>query len=182
MKRAIIILALIPVILLIAWFSFRNYFLNHFVEKAQIKAESLTNLKVQINNKGFKGFNEVFLDNIVVITTDSDTLFRCKFFTANISLSGYLTGGLPLNELLLQEAELKIADQNDSISRWRFLLKQNKRTSIKQGDSVTKQNYAQLVNRAWDLLQKVSETDARFLNLKLQWTSENYHESLSSDE
>ena len=178
MKRGILISALFIAGLLIAWFSFRNYFLNHYLEKAKIKTEALTGLKVQINNKGFKGFSKVFLENIIVVTPEADTFFHCKKFNANISFTGYLTGGLPVNNLFLEDAELIIAEQGDSISRWSFLSKQKSDSTFQNQTPVSKQNYVQKVNKAWNVLMKASNTDAKFRNLKMKWTSENYHESL----
>ena len=129
----------------VAFFTFRNTFLRWSVQKVCAKFEQKYNAKFTVEKSSFKGLSTVDLNTILLQSPEGDTVLYINELLAKVKLLPLFLMHFRLDEVLLNQAELKIIKtaKKDNIS---FLLKSKKEENDTLQESKSSINFGSLSN------------------------------------
>ena len=166
-KQKIILFAkivLVPfVLLIVAFFVFRNELLQQTLAKISFKIESDYNSTFTVKEASFVGVTGVNMTEITLVPKNADTLFKIQKLKTSVSFLHLLTGDIQLGTLEIQNGYVQLVKKGKVRNFEAFLKKDSTQTT-----SNPKRDYAQfayhLITKALNLVP----TDMRLENLSFR--------------
>lgn len=132
------IVAVVFVLLIICFFSFRNMVLRSVLKKRIASFEKTYNAKIDIKDIYFTRFSNVNLDTVTFLSPNNDSIFVGDKVLIDLKLFPMIVGKIRLNALELYHSNLYIA-KVDSAYNFSFLLKKKK---VANEDTIVVRDYA----------------------------------------
>src|SRR6187431_35245 len=106
--KAAKITAIIVVILVIAYFAFRNMVLQKVVTKIQDKTLTEYNSTFSVKEAKFRGICGIDMTDVTLKPNNADTLFRIESIQTDINMMKLLVGDIQLEGLQLKNGFLQL--------------------------------------------------------------------------
>lgn len=132
------IVAVVFVLLIICFISFRNMILRNVLRKKIASFEKTYNAKIDIKDIYFTRFSNVNIDTVTFLSPNNDSIFTSNKVLIDLKLFPMIVGKIRLNALELHHSNLYIS-KLDSSYNISFLLNKRKSKNI---DSVVVRSYA----------------------------------------
>jgi inhibitor of KinA sporulation pathway (predicted exonuclease) len=166
-KQKIILFAKIVlvafVLLLVAFFVFRNELLQQTIAKISFKIETDYNSTFTVKEASFVGLSGVSLSNITLVPKDADTLFKIQKLKTSVSFWHLLTGDVQLGTLEIKNGFIQLVKKGNVKNFEAFLKKDSDPTTT---DS--KRDYAQFAYHIISKALNLVPTDMRLENLSFR--------------
>src|SRR5205085_159389 len=99
LKKIAITFFIFLLILVSAFFIFRNNILHYAFNNVKEKVKSRYNVSLDAEGIEFKGLQEVNVKNITLVPDSADTLISIQNISLNFSLTSLLTGSIGFNSI-----------------------------------------------------------------------------------
>jgi hypothetical protein len=135
------------VLVVIAFFAFRNILLNKTIQKIAQKISLEYNSTLFVGEATFKGLTEIELKQVSLVPKEADTLFFLSTITASASFWNAITGDIQLKKLTVNDGFLQLI-KADSGRNFDVFLKQSSDPAVQMNQELAaKTNYAKLAYR-----------------------------------
>lgn len=175
-KRSLVVICSLFLALIIVFFSFRNAFLNHYLNKKLISFNNRYHAELEVGAIKFSGLAGIKLENVCLKPVDIDTLVKFSKLSVHVSLLKLIFRRVEMKDFELENFYLKLV-KTDSLDNYSFLLKSEGDTSIKSSGGETV--YSELFNRLFRLIFDFipSKVNISNFNIAFQLKDENlsYH-------
>ena len=148
------IVAVFVVLMVIAFFIFRNVILEKAIAKVAHKMEQQYNSKFNVNKASFKGISGITMQGITLVPKDADTLLHIESLTTNVNISHLLTGNIQLGGLDMKNGYVQLVRNKKGRNFDAFLhpaKKESQEPKNKERVNYAKKAY-RLLNRALNLV------------------------------
>ena len=138
-KKSILYTAIAVVLLLLAFFVFRNTILHAIIDSKCKAFKEKYNATLVVEKSSFKGFTGVTIEGISIIPDQREVLFRSGKIYAHVRFFPLLAGAVRISELTIENTMINLS-RHGKINNYSFLFSPHKDTTAQDGD--TSYNYA----------------------------------------
>jgi hypothetical protein len=151
------------VITLVGIFIFRDALLQKAILKIEHKLDAEYNCKLTIEKAAFDGISGVYLENIILVPKQADTLLSIGKIKTNINLWQLFTGDIQLKSLEMHNGFIQLVKNKNGRNFDAFLHHKKEEDSDNQ-----KKNYAKLAYRLLSKALNLVPTAMHLENLSLR--------------
>ncbi|MES2558477.1 MAG: biosynthetic peptidoglycan transglycosylase [Bacteroidota bacterium] len=157
------------VLVVIAFFAFRNILLHRALEKVSAKVKTDYNSLFLVQDASFSGLAGVELENVILVPHNADTLFSIAHLNASISFWYALIGDVRLKDLEVKDGFVQLVKNENGRNFDVFLSQTNDSAAVESEiESGTKTNYAKLAYRLISRMLNLVPTHMSLENLALR--------------
>jgi hypothetical protein len=157
------ILIVLFVVLIIAFYQFRDAVLQQTIAKVSNEMEVDYNSTFSVKKASFDGISGVNLADVVLVPKNADTLFKIQKLKTSVNLWQLLTGDLQLGTLEIKNGFIQLVKKGKARNYDAFI-KKDKQTEI----SNEKRDYAQFAYRIISKALNLVPTDMVLDNLSFR--------------
>jgi hypothetical protein len=152
--------AIIPILVVAFYFSFRNILLHNIIDKKTANYRIKKNVSLSFSNINFNGISGIIAQNLIVAPIGTDTLLKAQNIYLHIRLLPLLVGNIRVDVLKIENVNINII-KKDSTNNYSFIFNKNK-----VADSVTvQQNNINIAETADHLLDNVFDNIPNTINI-----------------
>lgn len=156
------------VLLLIAFFAFRNMLLHRAIEKVTAKIKTDYNSAFSVQDASFSGLAGVEMENVILVPNNADTLFSVGHLNASISFWFALIGDVRLKNLEVKDGFVQLVKNEQGRNFDVFLSHSNDSAVETKVESGPKANYAKIAYRLISQMLNLVPTHMSLENLSLR--------------
>lgn len=157
------------VVLLVAGFASRQYFLHRMAHKRIAEIQQRYNLKVHYTDLEMKGISSIHLQGLSVVPIGQDTLLSLQRLDIRLMPWKLLVGSIQVKEVRMDNMHLNFV-KIDSVANYDFLFKNSPKETPAKRDGET--NYAAKAHTLLNLLNELIPDNGRITRL---WVSERHN-------
>ncbi|HNW68919.1 MAG TPA: biosynthetic peptidoglycan transglycosylase [Bacteroidales bacterium] len=139
LKKCLLYTAIAIVLLLLAFFMFRNTILHAIIDSKCKAFKEKYHATLAVEKSSFKGFTGVTIEDISIVPDQREVLFRSGKIYAHVRFFPLLAGSVRINELTIENTMVNLS-RHGKINNYSFLFTPHKDTTAQEGD--TSYNYA----------------------------------------
>jgi len=173
-KRYAIIFLILSGVLLIIYFSARNYFLRKVFEHVADKLKRESGALLTVSQIHFSGFDHIEMHQLSLVPENGDTLVNADSILMQPSLISLLSGKLKLKELYLDNVNIFLSC-HDNNCNYDSLLKKKKNETAE--NSSTK-NYSSIADHFITGIFNLAPQTANLRNIRINYSGEDQFERL----
>lgn len=158
------------VLLLIAFFAFRNMLLHRAIEKVTAKINTEYNSTFSVQDASFIGLAGVEMSTVILVPNNADTLFSVGHLNASISFWYALIGDVRLKNLEVKDGFVQLI-KNEQGRNFDVFLSRSKDSTLEtqvESGSGQKANYAKIAYRLISKILNLVPTHMSLENLSLR--------------
>ncbi|MFN4853852.1 MAG: hypothetical protein ACK5JC_05460, partial [Bacteroidota bacterium] len=168
MKRFGFVFAGILVVFLLFFFLFRNILLKAVVNRAGEKLKNKYGFTLSLKEARFKGISTVSFVEVLVKTSEGDSLFHCAETEADIKTLFLLLGKVRLNKLKVLDMSLQLNRRHGHDPLRQLLVKDQQNT--KKIDKKTETDWGALSNRLLNKVFSSLPAEPQFINTHFSYS------------
>lgn len=156
------------VLLVVAFFAFRNMLLHRAIEKVTVKISTDYNSTFSVQEASFTGLAGVEMEQVLLVPNDADTLFNIGHLNASISFWYALIGDVRLKDLEVKDGFVQLVKNEQGKNFDVFLSHTNDSALESKEETQTKTNYAKIAYRLISRILNLVPTHMSLENLALR--------------
>ena len=157
------IISVLFIVLLVAFYHFRDAVLQQTIAKISSEMEIDYNSTFSVKEASFDGFTGVNLTDVILVPKNADTLFKIQKLKTSVNIWQLLVGNLQLGTLKINNGFIQLVKKGTARNFDAFL-KKDKQTEI----SNEKKDYAQFAYRIISKALNLVPTDMVLHNLSFR--------------
>ena len=168
-KKAILaakITAILLVVLIIVWFSFRNVLLRKAVSKIETKIQTEYDSKFTAKTVSFRGIGGIDMEDVLLVPNNADTIFNIQHIQTEINFLPLLLGKVQLNTVELKNGFVQLVKKGTTKNIDAFL--KGERDSTKTEVTSDKKDYARKTYNILSRVLNLVPTDMNIENLSFR--------------
>jgi hypothetical protein len=170
MKRFGLVFAGILVVFVLFFFLFRNILLKAMVKRAGERLKNKYGFTLSLKEARFRGISTVSFVEVLVKTSEGDSLFHCAETEADIKTLFLFLGKVRLNKLKVLDMSLQLNRRHghDPLRQLLFKDQQNK----KKIDKKTETDWGELSNRLLNKVFSSLPAETQFINTHFSYSND----------
>lgn len=156
------------VLLVIAFFSFRNMLLHRAIDKVTAKVQNEYNSTFSVGEASFSGLAGVEMTNVLLVPGNADTLFQVGHLNASISFLFALIGDVRLKNLEVKDGFVQLIKNEQGRNFDIFLTHSHDSTPETREEPLAQTNYAKVAYRLISKVLNLVPTRMSMENLTLR--------------
>jgi hypothetical protein len=159
---------------------FRQPLLDFVIRKVADKLEERFDTKLNVGEAGFLGFRDVYLRQVSIVPTGSDTLFTMQSLKARIRLRRLLSFEIRFNEIVVDSASLTLVKHRGTDNYSRFIKKSGK--SIADSTTVSRTGYNEVFTRLLNYTEDILSERITVRRVRISYRDDQQEEFVSVPE
>lgn len=164
--RVLLGVAAVLILLVVAYFAFRDTILRKIIEKAQAKVERDFNSTLTIGSASFHGMAGIDMRDVLLVPKDNDTLFRMHAISADVDLLQLFLGRIQIEKMAVDNGFVRLVKIGDRKNFDAFLKSRRDTTIVEETDN--KKDYARRAYRIMSRVLNLVPTDMKLKNVAFE--------------